>query len=338
MDSSAIRFPTTRFLRIGWHPIARTLLQYFPRPNATPSNLSGADNFINSPNLGRYRYNSYILRLDHRFSTDHRISLSNSGNWGNERRSENGLPGGPALRTDNWPTSRKNYLAVVDNLITLNASTLLNTRISFDRFDEPHAKEFGQLPADVRLPFATAYQLTDEPWFPTSTWADNTDMFSRPERRRRQRDRLRAELDLRTSGRHFLKVGGEARTYRLTRFDLNDLNGAYEFNQNFTRRDPQQGDATSGNAFASYLLGPTPPTASWTSTRRASRRYDYYGVFVQDEWKLSQKASLSLGLRWDYQAPVTEKNDQIIVGFDTTAPPAPAVPGLNRRGGLLSAA
>ena len=40
----------------------------FRRANATPSNLAGADNFVNSPNLGRYRYNSYLTPLDHVFS------------------------------------------------------------------------------------------------------------------------------------------------------------------------------------------------------------------------------------------------------------------------------
>ncbi len=36
--------------------------QYFPRPNAAPSNLAGNDNFVNSPSVGRYRYNSYLTR------------------------------------------------------------------------------------------------------------------------------------------------------------------------------------------------------------------------------------------------------------------------------------
>jgi hypothetical protein len=315
--------------------IARTLGGFMPAPNAQ-GDLTGANNFINSPNLGRYRYHSYILRLDHRFSDDHRLSLSNSGNWGNERRSENGLPGGPALRTDNWPTSRKNYLAVLDDLLTLDASTLLNTRVSFDRFDEPHDKEFGPLPADLRLPFATPYQLTDEPWFPHVNLGGYTDMFSRPPRlARNEIYSLQSSLS-RTSGRHFLKLGGEFRTYRLTRFDLNDLNGAYNFNGDFTRRDPQQGDATSGNAFASFLLG-FPATAFVDINPQSVRRYDYYGVFVQDEWKINQRASLSLGLRWDYQAPVTEKNDEIIVGFDATTPSPLQVPGLQIRGGLLYA-
>ncbi len=67
-----------------FHPVARTLLQYFPRPNAAPSNLAGNDNFVNSPSVGRYRYNSYLTRIDHNFNSRHRLSFTNTGNWGIE--------------------------------------------------------------------------------------------------------------------------------------------------------------------------------------------------------------------------------------------------------------
>lgn len=128
-------FPENR-----WHPIARALLPHLTQPNATPSNLAGSDNFVNSPSLGRYRYNSYLTRFDHVFSNTHRLSFTNTGNWGIEFRNENGLPE-PAIRSDNYPTHRNHYLASVDDNVTLNSSTLWNTRVSWDRFDEPHDKQ-----------------------------------------------------------------------------------------------------------------------------------------------------------------------------------------------------
>ena len=97
-----------------WHPISRALLQYIPRPNATPSNLAGSSNFVSSPNIGRYRYNSYLTRIDHVFNQNHRLSFSNSGNWGIEFRNENALPE-PAIRSDNYPTHRNHYLVTADD-------------------------------------------------------------------------------------------------------------------------------------------------------------------------------------------------------------------------------
>ena len=147
------------------------LLPHIPRPNATPSNLAGASNFISSPNIGRYRYNAYLTRIDHIFSQNHRLSVSNSGNWGIEYRNENALPE-PAIRSDNYPTHRNHYLVTADDNYTINSSTLWNTRVSWDRFDEPHDKIYGDI--DPQLPFAGPYQLTGPPFpqiNPTATRA-----------------------------------------------------------------------------------------------------------------------------------------------------------------------
>ena len=154
-------FPNNVIPQDRWHPIARALVPHLPRPNATPSNLAGTSNFISSPNIGRYRYNSYLTRVDHVFSQAHRLSVSHSANWGIEDRNENALPE-PAIRSDNYPTHRNHYLVTVDDTVTINPSTLWNTRVSWDRFDEPHDKVYGDV--DPALPFAGAYQLTGPPF------------------------------------------------------------------------------------------------------------------------------------------------------------------------------
>ena len=103
------------------NPVAAALLAQMPAQN-TAGTITGTNNFIASPNLGHYRYNSYLMRLDHSFSQAQRLSFSNSGNWGSERRSENSLPP-PALRSDNWPTHRNHYLATGDHNMTLGPRT-----------------------------------------------------------------------------------------------------------------------------------------------------------------------------------------------------------------------
>ena len=62
------------------------------------------------------------------FSDRHRLSFSNSGNWGIEFRNENGLPE-PSIRSDNYPTHRNHYLLTVDDNVTINSSTLWSTRV-----------------------------------------------------------------------------------------------------------------------------------------------------------------------------------------------------------------
>ncbi len=76
--------------------------------------------------------------------------------------------------------------------------------------------------------------------------------------------------------------------------------------------------ADGGNAFASFLLG---YMATNTVTRSPifDWRSAYSGVFVQDDWRLTSKLTVNLGLRWDYEAPLTEQGNQVNGGFDPNA-------------------
>ena len=337
-------FPNNVIPENRWHPIAKTLLPFIPRPNATPSNPSGTSNFISSPNLGRYRYNSYLTRVDHVFNPSHRLSVSNTANWGIEYRNENALPE-PAIRSDNYPTHRNHYLITLDDNITLRGNMLWNTRFSWDRFDEPHDKEYGDV--NPNLPFTGPYQLTGPP-FPQINIGGFEGMFPRTFRRPRN-DAYSLLSNLSKSvGRHFVRIGGEYRAYQFLRIDENNTNGVFGFDGTFTRRDPLSGaGAASGNGMASFLLG-LPASGSVSVGTPRTEQYRYYALFLQDDWKLTSRLTLNVGLRYDYQPPVTVKDNLTASGFDTTTPnpfrtqvtttinPATGQP-LNIVGGLLYA-
>ena len=59
----------------------------------------------------------------------------------------------------------------------------------------------------------------------------------------------------------------------------------------------------------------------------------YYGMFLQDDWKVTPRLTLNLGLRYEYESPRTDRYNQLDT-FDYHATPPLQVPGLNLEGAL----
>ena len=80
-------------------------------------------------------------------------------------------------------------------------------------------------------------------------------------------------------------------------------------------RAPAARTTTGLQNYASFLLG-LPNT---TSLLRASDYSEYsktWGFFVQDDWRVSSKLTLNLGLRYEVETALTERNDKSVSGFD----------------------
>lgn len=93
-------------------------------------------------------------------------------------------------------------------------------------------------------------------------------------------------------GKHTLKFGGEGRRSSTTDNQLLTRSGLFSFNDVATGR---------GFALAALLLG-------WTQnaqviTGNVSSRMEYYGLYVQDDWKVTNRLTLNLGLRWEMDTP-----------------------------------
>src|SRR5207249_3836729 len=116
-------------------------------------------------------------------------------------------------------------------------------------------------------------------------------------------------------GVHSVKFGTEFRVMRNNQQNPTSSFGQFAFSKVFTQRDPLQGDAASGNAFASLLLGY--PASAYVPYNVAPAYQDTYWVlFVQDDWRLTPKLTLNIGLRWDYESPQSERYNQQNRGFD----------------------
>jgi hypothetical protein len=137
-------------------------------------------------------------------------------------------------------------------------------------------------------------------------------------------------------GNHSLKFGGDYRRIA-AETDGGSNAGSYAFTQGFTQGPtPTTAGAASGDSVASFLLGYA-GSGSISVGTPATYLVDYFSAYVQDEFRLSSALTLNFGLRWEYEAGVREKNNQVTVGFDRDAAFPEQVAGLDLKGGLMYA-
>lgn len=126
-------------------------------------------------------------------------------------------------------------------------------------------------------------------------------------------------------GNHSLKFGVESRWLQTNGADFFQSQGFFTF-ANLETGLP--GVSSSGNAFASFLLGAVDKSALNVLAVVPGNRYHYLAGFAQDDWKITRKLTLNIGLRYDLYFPRTEAHNNLS-GFDPTLanPKAGGLPG-----------
>lgn len=122
-------------------------------------------------------------------------------------------------------------------------------------------------------------------------------------------------------GKHTITTGAEYRHWVVNRNLDDDFFGDYTFSNNLILGNGT-GCATivcgTGNQVADFLLGyyqnvggfiPGPFSPTNQAGNPQSHVYNYFAPFVQDDWKVTPRLTLNLGLRWDYRSvPYEESN------------------------------
>jgi hypothetical protein len=101
-----------------------------------------------------------------------------------------------------------------------------------------------------------------------------------------------------SKGKHFIRTGFEY-LWQRSRFDIDaDARGLFAFNGTFT-----------GNAYSDFQLG-FPNQETLNDETYGDLRYKYYGAYIADDWKVTPKLTLNLGLRWEFEGEPYERHNQ----------------------------
>jgi len=132
-------------------------------------------------------------------------------------------------------------------------------------------------------------------------------------------------------GSHSIKFGADYRVQHLNQFQSNFFGGQFSFGNQMTAVNPQRLDANSGVPMASFLLGYGGGTVSKSERLANQRRYPC--TFFQDDWKISRKLTLNLGVEYGLEYPINERYSRKM-WFDPDAQlPISQQVGLDLRGG-----
>jgi hypothetical protein len=106
-----------------------------------------------------------------------------------------------------------------------------------------------------------------------------------------------------TVGSHTLKIGGSLRKNQFNSFNpATSPEGLLQFDGSITNHGAS-GNPNTG--IADFLLGKI-KTAQYEQPQPPTGRRNYnWGVFVQDDWKATPKLTLNLGIRYEYESPLT---------------------------------
>ena len=335
-------FPGNRIPAERISPVAQKLASFFPKPNAVPNNAFTQQNNFFAAGKAASEEDKFDSRVDHNFSDKLRMYVRYSYNT-SPNTPFNGF-GTLGTSAGDGPSTQKNHNASLNFVNAFNPTTILNVNYGFVRSDYARLPfSYGIDLTSLGFPsYIQAEAATQSLEFPNITFGGNTNVSSLGQatfttlKQAPYSHVVRPDVT-KVFAKHTVKFGGEFRKLFMNFTQHGQPSGQYNFDQNLTQGVIGASlSSTQGNGVASFLLG-IPGSGNISHTFDAATSSAYVGFYVQDDWKVSRKLTLNIGLRYDIDFPRTERYNRLSY-FDPDAPSpiAGKVPGYaNLKGAML---
>ncbi len=312
-------------------PASQKIVALMPAPDLAALQIN---NFRNRTGSGTYRNYVSTLKIDHSFSNTHKLSITFSDQYnprviaGKGYGVDSPLEGSQSPKYIHDRTGRINY----DWIIRPNL--LSHFTVGVDRYNN-QTQQLTQFQGwDQKLGIQGV--IWDQGAFPVVNFSGGTaspNGLGGPDFSTNANGRITLTETLAwTRGRHSIKFGGNFWPEYANAREGFQSSGAFTFS-NLTTSQPNASKYTSwGNSFASFLLGDL-SSASISEPYARGARFRSYALFAQDEWRATNRLTLSYGLRWEGNGAPFEPNGTAS-GF---SPEVPNPKASGRPGALLFA-
>ncbi len=301
--------------------VAQRVVASYPEPNR-PGLLNNYA--INSPTTSLDR--QFIGRIDYAINERHQTYFRISRNW-DDIDASGTYPGNVATTTTNGLQKNRPWSVVADYVFTINPRTVAHATAGASRSELNRTQPSeGFDPTSLGFPSYIATATGEGNVFPSFSATGYSPLgpllnFGITET---YQNNYSAGGDLSMNrGSHNIKLGGSYRVYQVNNFRADDPAGNFSFTRSFTARTAA--DTASGDAIASMLLGIPAGGRIGIAPRLAASNHNF-GIYIQDDWNITRKLTINLGLRYESDLPTIERFNRT-TNFATLAP-FPANPGV----------
>ena len=295
--------------------VGQALVNAYPNPNNSVTTYGGFD-FTGGDTLGD-RADELNTKLTHEFGTRWLADLYYL-HYGSKE------PGGNALQTQAGSSSsyllyRKVDAFGIQNTITVNPTTVLTVGFGFNRFPndtQDISKGFNQATLGFPTNYLSALAKTGFPAITTDSGLTNEGTSNSGPAVYFSRNFVVGVA--KSLGKHSVKAGYMYRAISLTYTSLSNTSGTFAFDSTLTSTATNPSGTTSGATAADMLLG-FPTTGSLVIPAQLAITTDYQAGYLQDDFRVSPKLTLNMGIRYEYEPGVHERNNHYGVGFDRNA-------------------
>lgn len=299
------QIPANRISKVG-----TGLLGLYPLSN----NSDPARNYVNAP----LRKFDFMLPS---FRVDHALTKRNNLFWRTTINQPDDIGPGQALtQTFKYDAVQSErhlqhtlgdthvFSPTIVNEINLGFVRMNRIRNSADSFSRDWVKELG-IQGVPTQPLTFGAPAVTIAGFPQAGFSTNNAYFKWITQSVQLVDNLSV-----IRGKHTLKAGGTYQRKQLNSTQWGAPNGNYGFTGAYSSPVPL-GTPTRQAAIADTLLGYPATYSAQTTPYEQHLRYSNFGMYVQDDWRITNRLTLNLGLRWEYFGKPYDQYDRI-ASFD----------------------
>jgi hypothetical protein len=284
--------------------IAKNAIKLYPAPTGSGDPVTGLNNYTEKMVSDTIGYQTDI-RIDHNISDRSRLTARYS-------------------RLHNTSTTPNSFLSANTGRSTAQEFSLAHTwtpsptlvwdnRASFHRGYYPSGVELTVDPLSVGFPSSLilnswygkaafpaitvdGYQgLNTDSCCTTSSEADTQYVFH--------------STLTKVTGSHNMRFGGEARIFLNNFFQPSNTSGGFAFDPTTTMQDVYNPDYNQGNSLASFLTG-WGTSGGLGMVPAVANRSGETAFFFQDDWRVTNRLTVNLGLRYEWSTPYSERFDR----------------------------